>query len=289
MPYSLYNESENNNDKDVSSNSEDNKIGTTTKVVPNIMKLDNTNNEDDNTSINNQLNSDIPIIHSDIIKDNVFIGNMSFESIMECIEEQFNDYINLEDKNNYIDIFYNQLHSSYLYANSGIETFEEDMNNILDDIHNKFIYKIKELFNTRFTLTINDIESESFNIDEISYIIRRLYEFFILGARSNFKVVIANDIKSRIPNNIEDPKEYFKTLRNLMNIYSPLITVFGPMEFLKYKGDEEIIEFFNDGKVTGNFLRKYSPKLYQNEEFEVELINYITMVRQIKEEFNNVG
>ena len=60
------------------------------------------------------------------------------------------------------------------------------------------------------------------------------------------------------------------------------------MEFLKYRGDQEIIQFFENGKVVGNFLRKYTPKLYQNEEFEVELINYITMVQQSKEEvFNN--
>ena len=253
-----------------------------------MMYLEEDSIDEYESPLDGQSNADIPITHEDIIKDNAYIGQTPLSVIMEGIEEQFNDYINIEDKTNYVDIFYEQLAQSYEAANSAIETFQEDINKVLDDIYQKFIDKIVDLFNARLTLTIADIESESADMDDIEFIIRRLYEFFILGARNNFKVAIASDVRMRMGKPIEDHREYLKTIRTMMVGYSPLITTFGPMEFLKYRGDQEIIQFFETGKVTGNFLRKYSPKLYQNEEFEVELINYITMVQQIKEEvFNN--
>jgi hypothetical protein len=234
-----------------------------------------------------QSSAEIPASYVETIRDNAFIGNIPFDAIIDGIQSQFDNYINIEDKTNYVDIFYDQLNASYSAANNDTETFQDDINSVLDDIHQKFIDVITNLFKVRLTLSITDIESESYDKNDIEFIIRRLYEFFILGARTNFKVAIANDVKMRI-GTITDPKEYFITLRNMMINYSPLITTFGPMEFLKYRGDQEIIQFFETGKVTGNFLRKYSPKLYQNEEFEVELINYITMVQQVKDEvFNN--
>ena len=257
--------------------------------IMNIADLSDIIDMDINSVIDDQSNADIPTSHEDVVKTNVFVGEIPLNMIIEGIETQFNDYINIEDKTNYVDIFYDQLHDSYERATDDKETFQEEMINALDDIYQSFIDKIVELFNIRLTLTIADIESEASDKDDIEFIIRRLYEFFILDARNNFKVAIANDVKMRIGNNIKDPKEYFNTLRNLMTSYSPLITTFGPMEFLKYRGDQEIIQFFENGKVVGNFLRKYTPKLYQNEEFEVELINYITMVQQIKEEVINNG
>lgn len=243
--------------------------------------------EDESSTLDDQSLADQPLTYTELKKDNVYVGDIPLDVIMEGIENQFNDYINIEDRTNYVDIFYNQLHKSYALLNDGTETFQDDLKDILDNIHQKFVDKLVELFNVRLTLSIVEIEDESPDMDEVEYIIRHLYEFFILGARNNFKVVITNDIRPKI-GKIENPREYHKTLRQLLTNYSPLITSFGPMEFLRYKKDQEIIQFFEDGKVTGNFLRKYSPKLYQNEEFEVDLINYITMVQQIKEEvFNN--
>lgn len=244
--------------------------------------------DEPSSSLNDQTNADVPTTYTDIMKDNAYIGQTPFDVIMEGIEAQFDDYINIEDNTNYVDIFYDQLHASYEAANSNNETFKDDIIEVIDNIHRTFIEKITDLFNVRLTLTIADMESESIDVDDMEFIIRRLYEFFILGARANFKAVIANDVKQRMDTPIEDHREYLKTLRTLMASYNPLITTIGPIEFLKYRGDQEIIQFFETGKVAGNFLRKYTPKLYQNMEFEVELINYITMVQQIKEEvFNN--
>jgi hypothetical protein len=234
--------------------------------------------------LNDQSFADIPATYEDTVRNNAFVGPVSFDSIIEGLENQFNDYIDIDDNFNYVDIFYNQLHKSYEVLNDDTETFKEEIIAVIDEYHQKFIIKIAELFNTRLTLTIIDIEDEISDLNSLEFIIRRLYEFFILGAKNNFKVVIANDIKKRIGAPIQDHREYLKVLKAMMIDYSPLITTIPPMDFLKYRGDEEIIQLFEDGKVVGNFLRKYSPKLYKNEEYEVELIIYITMLQQIKEE-----
>lgn len=244
--------------------------------------------DDDTGHIEDPSRADIPMTYGDTVRETAFMGEVPFDTIIEGIEGQFDDYIKLEDNTNYVDIFYDQLHASYEAASKDIETFQNEIKEVLDEYYERFIDKIIGLFNSRLTLTIVDVESESVDKDELEFIIRRLYEFFILGACNNFKVTIGMDIRSRMTNPINDHKEYLRTIRNLMPGYTPLITTFGAMEFLKYRGDEEIIQMFEEGKVVGNFLRKYSPKLYQNEEFEVELINYISMVQQFKEEvFNN--
>ena len=230
--------------------------------------------------------ADIPATYEDTVRHNAFIGEMPLDVIMEGIENQFDDYIGTEDKNNYVDIFYESLHASYKAANDGTETFQKEIIDVLNQIQDNFIAKIAELFNIRLTIKIADLESEDYDQDEIELIIRKLYEFFILNARNNFKIVIANDMKTRMTPT-ENHREYMKMVKTLLQSYSPLITTFGPMEFLKYRADWEIVQLFDDGKVIGNFLRKYSPKLYQYEEFEVDLVNYITMLQQIKDELYN--
>ena len=259
--------------------------------IMNIADMSDIIDMDVDSVINNQSYADLPLTYEDTVQNSAYVGSIPVNVIMEGIEGQFNDYINIEDTTNYVDVFYEQLHTSYKEASNDTETFQEDIIKILDTIQQTFIQKMGELFNTRLTLTIVDIEEDVTDSDDIEFIIRRLYEFFILGARNNFKVAIANDLKARSKVDISaEPRVYFKALRDSMVDYSPLITTFGPMEFLKYRGDQEIIQFFENGKVVGNFLRKYTPKLYQNEEFEVELINYITMREQVKAEvFNNDG
>ena len=87
-----------------------------------------------------------------------------------------------------------------------------------------------ELFRNRLTLTIASVEAEDYDQDELEFIIRKLYEFFILGARSNFMNVIASDIvKNRLVTPIENHRDYLKAIKGYMSVYSPLITTFGPI------------------------------------------------------------
>ena len=59
--------------------------------------------------------------------------------------------------------------------------------------------------------------------------------------------------------------------------YSPIITTMTPTEFLNLTDGVEIQAFYEDGMIIGNFLKKYVLKLYQYPEFEVQLINTISL------------
>lgn len=234
----------------------------------------------DTTSIDQSAEG--PNDYSDIIKDSAFIGDTPLESILEGLDEQFNDYINIDDKTNYVDVFYTQLHNSYEAVNSNEEELHpNEIIETIDEIHQTFINKLAELFKNRLTLSFGDLEGEAIDYDDMEFVFRRMYEFFILGARNNFKTVIAADIVQKVAG-IADDREYFNKVEELVMSHNPLITSFGPMEFLRYRNDTEIIEMFDNGKVIGNFLRKYTPKFYQNEEYRVEVINHITMIQQFK-------
>ncbi len=232
------------------------------------------------SAIDDQLTTDQPVDYTEMIREEAFIGDTPFEVIMEEITKQFEDYIDLKDKTNYVDVFYTQLHNSYAAVEEDDgEEHPVEIKEVLDKLQDEFESKMAELFTQRLTLTLAALEDEVIDREENEYIIRRLYEFFILGAKQNFLSVIAQDINARI-DKIEDDRVYFNTVREMLTGFSPLVTVIGPMEFVKYRGDQEIYDLFNNGKVTGNFLRKYSPKLYNHEAFEVELINHITTLGQ---------
>lgn len=238
--------------------------------------------------MNNQSAADEAVDYSELIAESAFLGDYPLATILEGIETQFSDYINMEDRSNYVDIFYDQLHYSYEEAHKDLE-HPQELKEALDKILDTFIDKINQLFNKRLTISINGIEGEDIDEDELEFILRRLYEFFILGARNNFKVVISSDVNYKTANiKVEDDDvAFFNKIDELLSHYSPLILEIGPMEFLKYRGDQEIYELFASGKVNGNFLRKYTPKLYQNEEFRVELINHIILTKEVKEELLN--
>ena len=249
-----------------------------------LVTANSSESQNDTEFMNEQSSSDMPIDYSSLIQDNVFIGEYPLQIIIEGITSQFEDYIDMDDNTNYVDAFYTQLEESYQAMNNEEEEHPDEIMEALDNIYQIFIDKITELFEQRLTLTIPSIESGDSDREDAEFIIRRLYEFFILGAKTNFKSVIASDILSKANLNIENDTEYYRTLRELLSNYSPIITAIGPMEFLKYRGDEDIRALFDDGKVAGNFLRKYSPKLYSHIEYEVELISYITMMQQVKGE-----
>lgn len=229
------------------------------------------------------------IQYAHLIEEHAFLGQYPFNVILEGIQKQFEDYINMDDTNNYVDIFFNQLHASYnkVKMNDG-EEHPTEIREVLDNIYKRFIDNIHLLFHDRLTLSIIPIEEGNITDPDVEFIIRRLYEFFILSAKTNFKVVIATDVNALIKDIGDNDDEYFRVLQGAMDRYSPLVTSVTPTQFLQCRGDQEVYDLFENGRVTGNFLRKYSPKLYQNEDFEVELVNYITMVHQFKQDISIV-
>lgn len=233
---------------------------------------------------------DMAIDYSEIIEKEAFLGETPFNVILEGLEEQFNDYINIDDETNYVDVFYTQLHASYeaVRGDDG-EEHPVEITEALDKIHQAFIDFMSTKFEMRLAITLTDLESEDYSRDDVELELRRLYEFFILGARQNFTVVITTDVIKHFGSEPIEDNEYFQKIAALLPRYSPLFTTIGPMEFLEMRGDKEMVEFFSNNRVTGNFLKKYSPKFYANPDFEVDVINNITITQNFREDYNKIG
>ena len=89
-----------------------------------------------------EIDDGIPLTYEEINKDEIFVGEIPFQVILENIEEQFSDYINQEDKVNYIDIFYEELDQSYALIKDDEEEHPEEKKEILDNLHQKFLETI---------------------------------------------------------------------------------------------------------------------------------------------------
>ena len=236
-------------------------------------------------------NTDTIIDPSVATRETIFLGSYPFETILESIQSQFENYINLEDRTNYLEIFYNQFTKSYqaLYQDDGNENPQE-MSEALDQIYNQLIQTMINLLDIRLGLGINGFEEGQVSTDDLHYILSRLYEYFILRARHNFKIAIATSLSSTVRDMMENSKiddTYFTKLQELLELYSPLISNIPPTEFIRFTGEREILELFETHRVVGNFLLKYSPKLYQNEDLAVEIINYVTAYPDLGKDLNS--
>ena len=264
-------------------------------MIPNFINYDYESNKIyqesatdslDNLSDNDDFNG--IIAYGETIAESAFIAEMPFKEIINGLVEQFRDYINIEDTTNYVDIFYNQFNNSIkAVMNNDEEDHPQEILEVLDNMKSKFIETIFDLFETRLTITIITVDDPLTEEDECEYVIRLLYEYFILNAKDNFKAVIA---KNMIPNIgiINKDDEYYERIDKLLNDYDPLIRCITPTEFIQYTKNNEILELFENGQVAGNFLRKYSAKLYQNEEFKIDIITNITTIQNLKEDMFNV-
>jgi hypothetical protein len=243
-------------------------------------KKDELNQENQESSLDEDL-----INYTDIIKDSAFLGEYPYVSIMEAITGQFNDYVKLEDPENYVDIFYQQLHDSYYAVNTDDEEdHPTEKIEALNDLYEKFVIEMRDLFKARLEITILDCEDYNFtSVDknDIEYEIRTLYNYFILNAKENFKNAISKDIIEHVDISERDDREFYKSIDNQMYRYTPLFRTINPPQFLDMTGGNEVLELYEASKVVGNFLKKYSPKLYANEEFKMELVSYIVMATTI--------
>lgn len=247
--------------------------------------------EVESSGILNDTSSTVQTIdYNELVKESAFIGDYPFDVIIEGLEEQFSDYLHLEDDNtDYVDVFYDQLQASLdAIDQDEEEEHPEEKREVLMDLQNKFIDKVSELFNRRLTITFMPIEEDTRNYEDIEYAIRIAYRFFIHGARNNFKNVISAEVYPKVKDIVDD-KEYFDMVNDLVDSYSPLITSIGPEEFVNYTKDEEIKQLFDDGIIIGNFLRKYSPKLHENESLKIDIVNNITAYNQFQQMINGVG
>jgi len=240
---------------------------------------------------------------SDIMRERVFLGNVPFNAILEGIKDQFENYLTTEDTFNYVDIYYHQRMISINEAPiPDGDGHKQELMEILDSIHMEFISTIQELFKLRLVIGIPELDANEFSIDS-EFLIRRLYEFFILSARENFRAVIAlkvceevgalshqnntihlqgEDVTDVQKNETIDAgsPEFISNIVEELTKYHGIITCITPDVFLKIRGDETIRALYEEGYFNGNFLTKYSPKLYQNEDLKIEIINRIMLIAE---------
>lgn len=220
-------------------------------------------------------------------EESVFLGEYPFEVILEGITSQFENYIGTEDSTNYVEVFYTQYHNSMDTLNGDDVDNPDLKKEILDRRLDEFTTKMAELFENRLNISIADIEKDDLNIDKIEYIIMTLYDYFIINARKNLMTVISKDIGSKINTIIEDNRQLMNTINDMMRFYSPLIIDLSAMEFLRYTGNKDVIELYDNCEFVGNFLMKYSPKLYQFPDYEVEIVSQIVSILELKEEMKH--
>lgn len=226
--------------------------------------------------------------YNELIKESVFKGETPFQVIIEGLTNQFDDYINVEDRTNYVDVFFNQYHDSVnAILTEDADDHPDERKEILDGILNDFIATIGDLFTTRLAIVITPIDEGSSNIDDIESILRALYEFFVIKARDNFITVLSGDINQHLPKNITDNRQFISEVKTLLTNYMPIITTLSVNDFLKIRGEETLIEMNDNNQWSGNFLKKYSPKLYQNETLVADIISQTAIIYDIKEELNN--
>lgn len=223
---------------------------------------------------------------SDLLEQSAYVGEYPFDTIMEGINTQFEDYINMEDTTNYVDIFYNQWNDSKQITEEGPDDTEEIMN-VLNQMKDKFVSKLTQLFEEVLTITIMAVDDETTEEDEVEIVMRQIYEFFILGAKNNFMTVISTDLAGRLPVTMDD-NQHYRLIDELLVEYSPLIRCMTPTKFIAITGQVQITELYEEGQIAGNFLRKYTCKLYQNDEFKVELISQITIHQDLKKEIKEI-
>jgi len=240
------------------------------------------------TELYDPVEVDEPIPPNSLVEQNAFLGEVSYETIRQGITDQFTDYIGTEDKTNYVEIFYRQLDASYEACGEDDEEHPSEKIEILDNLNTEFSKFIEGLLEQKLALHVSTGGREELETDDYRRVIITAYEGLILNAKSNFMRAITSDILKKVhtslPANCSDD-EWYDIIRDLLNGYSPIVTEISPLMFLRYIQNDELISIYeSEGLLTGNFLRKYSPRLFQNNEFEVELIANITMAKDVKEE-----
>lgn len=226
------------------------------------------------------MNDGKPQDYTEIIEYSVFLGDVPFATIKENIQTQFEDYINMEDKSDYVDTFYTQWKNSMESIEIGDDN-PDDRVEVLNNIKDEFVSFLLDLFEKRLAITITVVDNPETDEDELELAFRRLYEFFILHGREYLKYVITTSISRSLKYVIEDDSQFYNTVSDMLTQYSPLLIAISPLEYIKLVNEQfdadDVQELFETSQITGNFLRKYSPKLYKNEDFECEIISAITL------------
>lgn len=226
-------------------------------------------------SINDISEADQPVDYTELVAQDAFVGEYPYDSIMEGIKKQFSSYMSTDDRTNYVDKFYTQMHQSFGLIKDEEEDHPQEKRDVLNNILDDFVSEIHKLFEDKLSITIMDIDNEVYDQDNIEVSVRLLYEFFILNAPETFKTAIVNDAVYQMKKADVDDYGMNKFAHNVLDQYNPLVMHLSIFEFIAFAKNPDVYELFHGGDVVGNFLQKFTPRLYANDEYRINLINDI--------------
>ena len=206
----------------------------------------------------------------EMMKYDVLIGTYPINTIKEGIIEQFNDYIVLSDTTDFVSIFYDQYEKSLVLLDADDVVFADMKRELLHRIHDEFNEFLANLFVQRIGIGFADDDSYSDGM------LLTLYQYFILGAKENFLNVIVSSILDLARLFPYEGKIFLSHIDGMLHQFDPYIHMTID-RFIAKTGNDDIQQLFDDQVVTGNFLNKYSAKLYLHEDFRVEIINEINL------------
>lgn len=210
-----------------------------------------------------------------LLEDTVLFCDYPLLDLEKRIEEQFTNLIDMEDDSNYFQIAMEAFQYSFEVINVEFDEYTVERKEILRNKYFQFMNFMVDLIDRKLTIGIPDYETGILSRQEIEYIIDKIYRFFILNARKNFKKVITFDLSHHLKQYENNPTEYLEKAQELIQNYYAIITTIDCETFLKILKETEIFDLYESGIINGNFLRLYSARLYRHPDFVVEILNQL--------------
>lgn len=218
--------------------------------------------------------------YNQMTRERAWLGEYTVEALIELLDGQFSDYIGVDDRNNYVAIFYEQVDTSRrgVYEEEG----KVELNEAIDNIVEEFVAFIMNRFNIRFNVHVTDYESGNFTYAEIRPVIEMLYEFFVINAKRNFIDYFTREIPETMVLMRAGKDDVYKTAEELLELDTPYIRTTDVLGFLRRVGESDLLAMYNSNDLTGNFLAKYSPHLHRHEDLKATILTNASIAYQVK-------
>lgn len=210
-----------------------------------------------------------------LLEDTVFFCDYPLLDLEQRITEQFSNLIDLEDDTDFFQVALNGFKYSLEVINTEFDEYTLERREILRNKYFQFINFMINTIEEKLTISIPDYETGLISRQETEYLIEKLYRFFVLKARKNFKKVIAKQLEKQLKPYEEDATKYLEKAQELIQDYFAIITTIDCETFLRTLNEQEIWDLYENGVIAGNFLRRYSARLYRHPDFVVEILNQV--------------
>ena len=130
-----------------------------------------------------------------LLEDTVFFCDYPLLDLEQRIEEQFTNLIDMEDDTNFFQIALNGFKYSLEVIEVEFDEYTLERREILRNKYQQFINFMVDLIERKLTISIPDYETALLSRQEVEFLIEKIYHFFVLKGRKNFKKVIAKQLE----------------------------------------------------------------------------------------------